>query len=107
MRAATDHELIHFARRGSTDQRIMFKDADRLDNFADASDAVVDFVLGKVVEDALKVFCDFQGKLDSRHRQLARQLLCGGAAYFFAGNLVFQVALHVRPGDRPAGCDDG
>ena len=65
------------------------------------------FVLGKVVEDALKVFCDFRCKLDSRHRLLARQLLCGGAGYFFAGNLVFQIALHVRPWNRSAGCDDG
>ena len=85
----------------------MFKDADRVDNFADAGGAVVDFVLGKVVEDALKVFGDFRGKLDSRHRLLARQLLCGGAGCFLADSLVLQVALHVRPRNRPAGCDDG
>ena len=67
MRAAADDELVHFACRGSADQRIMFKDADCLDDFADAFCAVVDFVLGKMVEDALKVFCDFRGELDSRH----------------------------------------
>ena len=85
----------------------MFKNADGLNDFADACGAVIDFVLGKVVEDAIKVFRDFRGELDSRHLSLARQLLRGGPAYFFADSLELQIALHVRPWNRLAGCDDG
>ena len=59
---------MHLVLNGPTDQRVLFKHADGLNDFADTGSAVIDCVLGKVVKDALKVFCDLWSKLDSRHR---------------------------------------
>lgn len=67
VRVATNNQLVHLTGHGSADQRIAFENADRLNYLIDARCAVFNFMVGEVVENAIKVIGYLRGELDSRH----------------------------------------
>jgi hypothetical protein len=72
VRTTPDHQFALAVSCRSADQRIGFQYADRFDDFSYACRSLLDFLLGEVIQDAIKILTDLGCQFDLRHSQRTR-----------------------------------
>ena len=71
MRTTPDHQFALVVIRGAADQGVVLQHVERLDDFPNAQRRIFNLILGKVIEDVIKIIPYLRRQFDARHFQRA------------------------------------